>query len=264
MRLDEVIAFASKQLKEYLRNPSSLFWTIGWPIFWVLITIYVFLAGVQEPALPYVRGSVTVSMVAFALATVGMVSLASSVAWDRDRGLYLKLSSMPISDWSEATGRLFGSLIYGAITIAIIVAIGVAAGSKFEASASDVAISLPFFVILLLSASGIGLIIANLVRGRAIEGIAVALLVGGCTVSGVFAPYVGLPDYLKFFSRLYPISASMHVINRFLLVKGFAWMHYDFDPASPLYIAYTVIISIGFFAAGLLLHKVTARKRALG
>ncbi|MCD6511667.1 MAG: ABC transporter permease [Thaumarchaeota archaeon] len=259
----ELIVFASKQLKEYLRSPSSLFWTMGWPIFWVLIMIYVFLAGVPEPALPYVRGSVTVSMIAFGLATVGMVGLASSIAHDRDGGLYLKLSSMPISGWGEVLGRILGSLIYGAVTLLAILAIGVAVGSKFEASTLNVLASLPFFVVLLLSASGIGLIISNSVKGRAVEGIAVALLVGGCSVSGVFAPYASLPDYLKLFSKLYPISASMHVINRLLLVKGFAWMHYDFDPSSPLYMAYTLAVSIGFFVAGILFHKAMARKRAL-
>ncbi len=40
-------------------------------------------------------------------------------------------------------------------------------------------------------------------------------------------------------------------------------MHYDFDPSSPLYMAYTLAVSIGLFVAGILFHKAMARKRAL-
>lgn len=217
MKLSEIRAFAAKQIKEYFRSPSAIFWTIAWPIFWQLLTIYVFLAGVPAEFLPTAKGSVTISMIAFGIATIGMVDVASSIAADRERGLYLKLLSMPISAWGEIIGRLMGALFFSLATIMAIALVGIGVGANFEADVFGVIKALPFFVLLLLSATGIGLVIVNSVKhGPAVVGIGVALLVAASALSGVFAPYPSFPESLRAFSRFYPISASMHIIKYYL------------------------------------------------
>jgi ABC-type multidrug transport system permease subunit len=259
----EAEAFTIRQFMEQVRSPANLFWTVVWPIFWLLLGFYIFLAGIPEAGVAHARGSMTIQMVAFGLATLGMVSLAGSIAADREGGLYLKLSSMPISASGEMLGRLLGSLIFGLMAAAAITAIGIGLGSKFEAGLSDAVKAAPFFITLLLSAAGIGMTIANLVkRANAVTGIGITLLVAGSAVSGIFTPYPFLPETLKTFSRLYPVSSSMHVIKRILLPSEFNTMRYGFDPLESHYIAYAIMASIATLATGLIIHSAARIRRA--
>jgi ABC-type polysaccharide/polyol phosphate export permease len=258
-----VRAFLHKQVLEYIRSPPALFWTIAWPIFWLFMTIYVFLSGVPEEFLPQVRASVTIHMIAFGLATQGLVDLPGSIAEDVERGLYLKLSSMPIGTAGEILGRILGSIVFGAITIAVIGGVGFAVGSEFEAGLIDAIYSIPYFLTLLLSSMGLGLVIANIFRkSRVVVGVGVTLLLLASSISGIFTPYPFLPDEMRLFSRIYPITASMHVIKRYLLPSEFERLEYDFDPSSYAYIGYTVASSIVTLAVGLALHAAFASRRA--
>ena len=61
--------------EEFLREKSVLFWIIVRPIIWVLIGSFTFVSEVKKEVIPYIGGSITVSMMTFALTLVGMANL---------------------------------------------------------------------------------------------------------------------------------------------------------------------------------------------
>ena len=81
--MGQIIATLSKTIKEFLRQKTILFWTIAWPILWVLIGSFSFTGSVPEEVIPYVKGSITISMSVFALMTAGIANLPGNIAQDR-------------------------------------------------------------------------------------------------------------------------------------------------------------------------------------
>jgi len=81
--LRQIAAAYNKAVKELLREKAALFWTIAWPIIWVLIGSFSFTGSAPQQVIPYIKGSIAISMMVFALMMAGMSNLAASIAGDR-------------------------------------------------------------------------------------------------------------------------------------------------------------------------------------
>ncbi len=263
--MSAITAFIEKELREFLRSPSSIFWVIGWPVFWQVLTVYVFLAGVPRDQLPQAKESVTIQMVAFGVAFIGISLVGNGIAQDRVRGLYAKLSSMPVRGASEGVGRLLAAAIIALVEGLIIAGVGWALGGRVEVGLGHQLRALPFLLALFLASAGLGLIIPNLLYSvPAAQGVGVAVVVLGSAISGVFEPYFLLPDPLKIFSRAYPLSAAMHAAKYFLIPGEFASPNYrGFNPGTPSYLTYVAASALAIFFLGIAVHGWRARSRAL-
>ena len=67
-------AIFEKTFKEFIRDRSSLFWTIAWPALWVVLDCLIFTQGVPKPILPRVKASMTLQMMGFAVMLAGMAN----------------------------------------------------------------------------------------------------------------------------------------------------------------------------------------------
>ena len=111
--------------EEFLREKSVLFWTIVRPIIWVLIGSFTFVSEVKKEVIPYIRGSITISMMTFALTLAGMANLPGNISRDRERGLLAKLKSMPVSPWKDFVGRILGLVAFSCLASILAVMTGV-------------------------------------------------------------------------------------------------------------------------------------------
>ena len=102
--MGQITATVIKTIMEFIRQKSVLFWTIVWPILWVLIGSFSFTGNAPPEIVSATRGAVAISMMVFALMTAGMANLPGNIAQDRERGLLTKLMSMPISPWRDFVG----------------------------------------------------------------------------------------------------------------------------------------------------------------
>ncbi|MCK4474837.1 ABC transporter permease [Candidatus Bathyarchaeota archaeon] len=99
--MGQITATLGKTIKEFLRQKTILFWTIAWPILWVLIGSFSFTGDAPSEVVSHIRGAIAISMSVFALMTAGMANLPGNIAQDRERGLLSKLISMPINPWRD-------------------------------------------------------------------------------------------------------------------------------------------------------------------
>jgi hypothetical protein len=104
--LRQISAAYNKAAKELLREKAALFWTIAWPIIWVIIGSFSFTGSASQGVVPYIKGSIAISMMVFALMVGGMSNLPASIAGDRANGLLAKLKSMPIKPYKDFIGRI--------------------------------------------------------------------------------------------------------------------------------------------------------------
>jgi ABC-2 type transport system permease protein len=240
-----------KGMKEFFREGAVLFWSIGWPIIWLLMSVFLFLSEVPEEEEALAKGGVTISMCTFSLMTVGMDMLPGAIAQDRERGLFRKLKSMPIKPWKEFLGRSASLLAFSAVGILIIMAVGLALGAEFSFTTEELLKSLGFFLLILIASAGIGLLIGTFIKSVQLAiGLGIVVMLVTASISGIFMPFEGLPNALQQFSKVFPVSASNSAIL-YLLAEGQGLGGYD--PLGQVYL--DIILSIALFAVGLIAYS---------
>ncbi len=248
----QISAAYIKVIKELIREKAALFWTIAWPIIWVVIGSFSFTGGAPQEVVPYIRGSLTISMMVFALMIAGMSNLPASIAGDRANGLLAKLLSMPIKPYKDFLGRVFAVITLSLVAAALVILIGMLVGARFTGSGIEIAQSIGFFFLVIFASAGVGLIAGTLIKnlqGAIMTGVGIAVITAA--ISGLFAPYELLPAPLQVFSRIYPISSAQASIV--YLMAGPESIAYD--PLTAGQVTLTISLSLVILAAGAVLYS---------
>ena len=158
------MATLNKTIKEFLRQKTILFWTIAWPILWVLIGSFSYTENVPSELVSYTRGAIAISMSVFALMTAGMANLPGNIAQDRERGLLSKLMSMPINPWKDFVGRIIALLAFSSLAAILVTLVGYGCGARFSYSPTGLLQSIGFLLLISLASSGIGMLIGTFIK----------------------------------------------------------------------------------------------------
>jgi ABC-2 type transport system permease protein len=250
--LGQIAATLSKTIREFLRQKTILFWTIAWPILWVLIGSFSFVENTPSEAVSYVRGAIAISMSVFALMTAGMANLPGNVAQDRERGLLSKLMSMPINPWRDLVGRILALLTFSSLAAILVLVVGYICGARFSYTLIGGLQSVGFLFLVSLASAGIGMLIGTFIKhvhGAIMSGVGIAVVTAA--ISGVMAPYSSLPWLLQEFAKIYPISSANSAIAYLLVGEDYAGYH----PLSTTQTTLTIAISLLLFVAGLVAYS---------
>ena len=248
----QINAVFIKTIKELYRNKITVFWTIVWPIIFLFLGIFLFYRADPQSGQGSFRAGITISMIVFSLMLSGFSTLPGLIAQDRAHGLFLKLRSMPVKQWRDILGRIFGVLFYVLISAILIGIIGVILGARFNFTVSNSLISLAFLILATLSAAGAGIIIGTFIKninGAIMTGVGISVV--SMSLAGVTFPYAFLPGVLQAFSRYYPFSSANAIISSMLSTKEFV----GYDPMGTFQVVFTIVISIVIFVVSLILYS---------
>jgi ABC-2 type transport system permease protein len=249
--VNQISATYIKGLKDNFMSKAALFWVIAWPAIWLLLAVFVFLRQVPPEYAALAKGQSTISMVTFSIMVCGMTSLPANISEDRQRGLFKKLKTMPVQPWKEATGKILAVLTFGLVSAAIIIIAGVLLGGRFNVTAMGLLKSIGFLFLGTLASAGVGLIIGSLIKnvqGAIMTGVGIAVVTSA--ISGVFFQYSMLPPVLQKFARIWPMSAANSIIINYLTGN------IGYNPLTALNLSMTIMISLLFFTAGIILYTV--------
>jgi len=250
--LGQITATLGKTIKEFLRQKTVLFWTIAWPIMWVLIGSFSFTGNAPDEVIPYIKGSITISMTTFALMTAGIANLPGNIAEDRGRGLLSKLMSMPISPWRDFVGRILALLAFSSLAAILVTLVGYICGARFSYTMIGASQAIGFLLLTSFASAGIGMLIGTFIKhvhGAIMTGVGIAVVTA--SLSGVMAPYSSLPLLLQNFARTYPISSANSSITYLLVGEDYA----GYNPLTTSQTTLTIVISILLFVAGLIAYS---------
>ena len=250
--MGQITATLIKTILEFLRQKTVLFWTIVWPILWVLIGSFSFTGNAPPEIVSLTRGAVAISMMVFALMTAGMANLPGNIAQDRERGLLTKLMSMPISPWKDFVGRIIALLAFSCLSAFSVVSVGYVCGARFSYTMLELIQAIGFILLIFVASAGIGMLISTFIRhvhGAIMSG--VGLTVISAAISGVMTPYAYLPSVLQQFARIYPISSANSSITFLLVGKDYA----GYNPLDSGQILLTIIMSSLLFIVGLVTYS---------
>jgi len=250
--LRQISAAYTKTVKELLREKSVLFWTIAWPIIFVIIGSVVFTGSAPQGVVPYVKGSIAISMMVFALMIAGMSNLPASIAGDRANGLLSKLISMPIKPYKDFIGRISAVITVSLLAAALVIVIGTAVGARFTGAGVEILQAIGFVFLVICASAGVGLIAGTLIKnlqGAIMTGVGIAVITS--FISGLFAPYEGLPVPLQTFARVYPISSAQASIVHLLAGPNMV----AYNPLTSGQIALTIALSFTLLLVGTVLYS---------
>jgi len=249
--LNQVSATFIKGIKDNFMSKPALFWVIAWPAIWLLLAVFVFLRGVPPEFAALAKGQSTISMVTFSIMICGMTSLPANIAEDRQRGLFQKLKTMPVQPWKEAVGKILAVLTFGLAAAAVIIIVGTLLGARINFTFTGLLKSLGFLFLGTLASAGVGLVVGSLIKniqGAIMTGVGIAVVTSA--ISGVFFQYNMLPSVLQKFAQIWPMSAANTIIISYLIGNV------SYDPLSALNLTLTIVISLLFFTAGVVLYTV--------
>ena len=248
----QISAAFNKAIKELLRERSALFWTIAWPIIWVVIGSFSFTGSGPQEAIPYIKGGITISMMVFALMIAGMANLPASIAGDRANGLLAKLISMPVEPYKDFLGRILAVVALSLLAAAMVVVIGICVGARFGGTGVEIAQAIGFIFLVICASAGVGLMAGTLIKnlqGAIMTGVGISVITSA--LSGLFAPYEILPVPLQVFSRIYPISAAHASIVHLLAGPDVV----GYNPLTAGQVTLTITVSLVLLAIGTALYS---------
>jgi len=250
--LRQISAAYTKAVKELLREKAALFWTIAWPIIFVLMGSFIFTGSAPQQVIPYVKGSITISMMVFALMIAGMSNLPASIAGDRANGLLSKLLSMPIKPYKDFIGRISAVITFSLLAAALVIVIGTIVGARFTGAGVEILQAIGFVFLVICASAGVGLIAGTLIKnlqGAIMTGVGIAVVTS--FISGLFVPYEALPVPLQVFSRVYPISSAQASIVHLLAGPDMV----AYNPLTSGQIALTIALSFALLLVGTVLYS---------
>ncbi len=250
--MGQMSAVTEKVLKEFIRDKMVLLWTFAVPVFFLLIIPFINAGNIPTEVMPGLKAFATIAMITLLIMTACQANLAGSVASDTQRGLYLKMTSMPVKAWKEGVGRFLGILIFSLLGTVLLAFLGFSYGAQFTLNPVTLVESSIFLMLICFASTGIGLTIASFVKGESAAthtGVALSLLTFFC--GGMAVPYAALPSALQVFARIHPISSANAAIAFLLVGEGSA----GYNPLSISQTSLTTAISIAIFAVGLTLYS---------
>jgi ABC-2 type transport system permease protein len=250
--LRQLSAAYTKAVKELLREKAALFWTIAWPIIWVIIGSFSFTGSAPQEVIPYIKGSIAISMMVFALMIAGMSNLPASIAGDRANGLLSKLISMPIRPYKDFIGRISAVITLSLLAAALVIVIGIAVGARFTGAGVEILQAVGFVFVVICASAGVGLMVGTLIKnlqGAIMTGVGIAVITSA--ISGLYAPYEVLPVPLQVFSRVYPVSSAQASIVHLLAGPDMV----AYNPLTSGQVTLTVALSIVLLLAGTVLYS---------
>lgn len=231
-----------RALLKSTRNPASILGAVVFPLLFFALFNVVMRKIMDARGFDYAQllpATVIVQAMLFSA-----MSSAYYVAEDRLTGITGRLRSMPIHPAAPLAGRAVADVGRGAISLAVLLVVAVAAGMRFESGV----VWLPLFVLVALcfvvaAAVTFGLLGYIASSPDAAVSLASIPYLPLLMLSSGFAPVDDFPGWLQPFVEWQPITATIDAL-RALTGRG------DIADTVPIAIAWAVGITVVFAAIG--------------
>jgi ABC transporter DrrB family efflux protein len=203
--LSDTLVLAKRNLLRIPRQPDLLLAFTIQPVMFVLLFVYVFGGAIRTPGYDYVDflmpGIITQSI------SFGGFVTAVGLSEDLRKGLIDRFRSLPMSRAAVLAGRTLADVATNALSLVLLVAVGMIAGFDFKTGPLDVAGG---FVLMLLFGyafswffAWIGLLVSSPEAANSVGFIVIFPLT---FASSAFVPTASMPEALQTFADVNPFT----------------------------------------------------------
>lgn len=211
----DTLMMVVRNLMRYVRLPQLLIFSTIQPVMFLLLFTYVFGGAIR----------VTGSYIDFLLpgilvqsAVFGAIQTGVGLAEDLAKGLVDRFRSLPMARAAVLAGRTLADTMRNIFVVTLMFAVGSLIGFRIGGSVSDAATA---FAILLLFgfafswvSATIGLLVKNVETAQVAGFVWVFPLV---FASSIFVPVETMPDWLRAFAEINPISVTANAVRGLLM-----------------------------------------------
>ena len=227
------------EIKLFLREPSSVFFTLAFPL--ILLFVFGAIFGNEPADLFGGLGTVDVSVPAYigmTIATLGLIGLPIGLATYREQGILRRLRATPVRPVT-----IFGALLAVNVIAALLGALLLLAAGRlvFDVHLPEMPLSLlPAILLCTLSFSSVSFILSGLVSTpRVAQAVGMALLMPMLFLSGAAMPRETMPEAIQRIGDFLPLTYVVELLKGLWFGQGWDWS--------------AVVVLVGMLVAGALL-----------
>jgi ABC-2 type transport system permease protein/oleandomycin transport system permease protein len=211
--LSDSLVMTARLLRQIPRIPELLIFSTVQPIMFVVLFVYVFGGAIRTPGdVPYVQfllPGIFVQTVAFGGAATGI-----GLADDLQKGLVDRFRSLPMARSALLLGRTMSDVVRNALTVVIMVVVGVLTGFRFHGSVQGVVAGLALLLLFEFALSWIGVLIGLSVKSvEAAQSGGFIWLFPLTFASSAFVPVGGMPSWLRGFATHQPVTVTVNALR---------------------------------------------------
>ena len=215
--------------RSFWRNPAAAFFTVVFPLMFLVIFNLVFGSDTTEVQGREVSTSnfYVPAIAAFSLITASYTNLAMNLTFARDEGILKRRRGTPLPAASFLLGKVLHSALIGIILVTVVTLFGALfygveiPTAKLPALLVTIIIGAASFSSLALAIQGF---VPNADAAPAVINFSILPLL---FISNIFIPLEDAPEWLTTFSGLFPIKhlseAMLSIFNPFEEGSGFEW-----------------------------------------
>lgn len=219
-----LLAHARMEVVLTLRRGESLLLTLGIPVlllaFFSLVDVLPTEAVVDEPVDFLAPG-----VLALAVMSTAMVSVAIATGFERQYGVLKRLGSTPLGRPALLAAKTAAVLAVEAVQVAVLVPVAVALG--WRPDATGVAAAVAGVLVATVAFAGLGFLLAGTLRAEVTLAAANGLYLVLLLLGGMVVPLAELPSGLRAVARALPAAALSDVLQAAVgpagAVPGRAW-----------------------------------------
>jgi ABC-2 type transport system permease protein len=217
-------------LRCFVRNRQSVFFTLALPILFLAIFASVFKQ--QNVAVPGGRINESVyyvpGIIAYGLIAATFSNLVVSVVHYREAGIYKRRRATPVSAGAVIAGRALVAALTALVLTAVLLAIGWAGFGAHIPGRTGPAFLLGVIVGAVVF-SCLGFALASVVKNAdGAQPVVLGIILPLCFISGVFIPILELPHWLVEVAKIFPVHALADALlgayNPHTMGSGLDWV----------------------------------------
>jgi len=212
---------ARRNLLHTLRLPEVLLTSSTMPVVFILMFTYVFGGAVQATLPPAANGRYANWLVPGLLAQFalfGGVATASGLAEDLASGVIDRFRSLPMARAAVLAGRTLSDLVRSAVTLTLMLAVGLAIGFRWQTSPLGVLAGLAVVLAFGYAWSWVMALLGLVVRtAEAVQAAAYVGVFPLAFTSSVFVPTQTMPGWLQAFAANQPLTVATNALRGLLL-----------------------------------------------
>jgi ABC-2 type transport system permease protein len=216
MAASDTVVLASRNLKRIPRQPDLLIAYTVQPVMFVLLFVFVFGGAIVTPGFDYVdflMPGIIVQSIAFG----GFVT-ALGLSEDVQKGLIDRFRSLPMSRSAVLAGRTFSDIPLNLLSLFVLLAVGILAGFSFDSDLGKILLGVVLLLFFGYAFSWIfalvGLYSSSPETANSIGFTAIFPLT---FASSAFVPVASMPDGLKQFAEVNPITTVVDAVRHLWL-----------------------------------------------
>jgi ABC-2 type transport system permease protein len=194
---------------QVLRDPTSLFFAIAFPVLLVTFFSLIYGSEAQWGGLPLPQ-YLAAAFAVYGVATTAFVNLPGSIADQRAQWVLKRLRGTPMPPISYLAGRILAALVLGLATVVLVFVVAVAFLTVSLPPSTWAATTLTFTVaIICFAACGLALV-ALVDSSQAVIAVSLCLLLPLSFISDIFISVGQMPTVLNAIGWTFPLRHAVH------------------------------------------------------